>query len=309
MPFSEEKENPDVESESSYSVKEIPAAESTQVLPTLLQRPRLGQEASLVSNQSDTTLEFHDAPEDLMATPKEHQANNSIDREVTLRLPNTSEEHMPSMMPSSLPMPSELGLPSAALPEKELNIAQENYTKEDLSSGESPSDAQEGHNEIEELEVDVNIENNDLVREGTEEQLKETSEAQVLKPDVVMEPELVLPVQEPSLDSLTEILKYPEIQEPTDAEESLNTSSIFVESVSDPPTLEPGNQSMEESAAYETVGEPAVTKVSETVPEELICEASVSEIPVVELVNHEQMTDEPEINEECVGESLETSGS
>jgi len=306
MPFSEEKENPDVESESSYSVKEIPAAESTQVLPTLLQRPRLGQEASLVSNQSDTTLEFHDAPEDLMATPKEHQANNSIDREVTLRLPNTSEEHVPSIEHKTT---SELGLPSAALPEKELHIAQENYTKEDLSGGESPSDTQEGHNEIGELEVDVNIENNDLVREGTEEQLKETSEAQVLKPDVVMEPELVLPVQEPSLDSLTEILKYPEIQEPTDAEESLNTSSIFVEAVSDPPTLEPGNQSMEESAAYETVGEPAVTKVSETVPEQLICEASVSEIPVVELVNHEQMNEEPEINEECVGESLETSGS
>lgn len=304
MPSSEEKENPDVESESGSSVKEIPATQSTQVLPSLLQRPSLGQEASLISNQSDTTLEFHDAPapEDLMATLKKHQANNSMDQEVTIRLPNSSEEHMP---PVEHTMTSELGLPSVALPEKELNIAQENDTKEDLSSGESPSDTQEGHNETEELEVHVNIEN-DLVREATEEHLKETSEAQVLKPDVVMEPELVLPVQEPSLDSLTEILEYPEIQEPTDAEESLNTSSIFVEALSVPPTLEPVNQSMEEN---DTVSEPAVTKVSETVPEELICEASVSEIPVVELVNHEQMTSEPEINEECVEESMETSGS
>lgn len=303
MPSSEEKENPDVESESGYPVTEIHVAESTQVLPTLLQRPSLGQEASLVFSQSDTTLEFHDAPEDLMATLKEHQANNSIDREVTLRLPNTSEEHIP---PVDHRTTSELGLPSVALPEKELNIAQENDTKEDLSSVERPSDTQEGHYEIEELEVHVNIEN-DLVREGTEEQVKETSEAQVLKPDVVIEPELVLPVQEPSLDSLTEILEYPEIQEPTDAEESLNTSSIFVEALSVPPTLELVNQSMEENAAYDTVGEPAVTKVSETVPEELICEASVSEIPVVELVNHEQMTSEPEVNEECVEESMETS--
>lgn len=304
MPSPEEKENPDVESESGNSAAGISLTESAQVLPTLVRRPSLGQEASLVSEQSDTTLEFHDAPapEDLMATLKEHQANNSMDQEVTVRLPNTCLlEHMPPVEEKTT---SEL--PEERLHEKELNIAQENDAEEDLSNGERPSDTQEAHNESEEIEVHVNIEN-DLVREVTEEQLKETSGAQVLKLDMVMEPELVS-VQEPSLEPLTDILEHPEIQEPTEAEESLNTSSFFVEALSVPPTLEPVNKSMEENAAYDTIGESAVTEVSEAVPEELVCEASESKIPVVELVNHEQMTSEPEINEECEGESMETSG-
>lgn len=301
MPSLEEKENPDVESESGSSVKEIPATESKQVLPTLVRRPSLGQEASLISNQSDTTLEFHDAPEDLMAT----QANSSVDQEVTLRLPDTSEE-----CEAPVEDITTAELHSITLPEEKLKIPQESDTEKDSSHGKRPSDTQEIQKSSSgKLEVHVDIEN-DRVREATEEQLEEISEAQVLKPDVVTEPELVVPVQEPSLESLAEISKHQEIQEPTGAEveESQNTSSIFVEALSFPPTIEPVNKSMEENAVYDTIDEPAVTKISETVPEQLVCEASVSEIPAVELVNHEQMTSEPEMNEECKEESMETSG-
>ncbi|KAL0169812.1 hypothetical protein M9458_034408, partial [Cirrhinus mrigala] len=288
MPSLKEKENPAVESESGSSVKEIPA-ESKQVLPTLLRRPSLGQEASLVSNQSDTTLEFHDAPapEDLMAT----QANNSVDREVTVRLPGTSEEHMPPVEENTT-----AELPSVTLPEEELNVAQD--TEVDSSSGKGPLDAQEALSRSEKLEVHVDIDN-DRVREVTEEQIEETSEAQVFKPDVVTKPETLIPVQKPSLESLAEISKHEEIQEPSEAEDSQNTSSIFVEALSFPPTVEAVNQSMEENAAHDTIDEPAVTKVSEAVPEHLI--------PAGELVNHEQMTSEPENNEECKEESMETS--
>uniref|UniRef100_A0A8C1EQG7 AT-hook containing transcription factor 1 n=1 Tax=Cyprinus carpio carpio TaxID=630221 RepID=A0A8C1EQG7_CYPCA len=298
MPSLEEKENPDVESQSGSSVKEIPAMESKQVLPTLVRRPSLGQEASLVSNQSDTTLEFHDAPEDFMAT----QANSSVDREVTVRLPNTSEECEPPVEENTT-----AELPSVTPPEEELKIPHESDTEEDSSHGKTPSDAQEAQSRKGKLEVHVDIEN-DCVREVIEEELEETSEAQVLKPGVVTEPKLVVPVQEPSLDSLAEISKHQEIQEPAEAEDSQNTSSIFVEALSFPPTIEPVNVSMEENAAYDTIDEPAVTKVSEAVPEQLVCEASVSEISAVELVNHEQMISEPEINEECKEESMETSG-
>ncbi len=287
MPSLEEKENPDVESESGSSVKEIPATESKQVLPTLVRRPSLGQEASLVSNQSDTTLEFHDAPEDFMAT----QANSSVDREVTVRLPDTSEE-----CEAPVEDITTAELPSITLPEEDLKIPLESDTEEDPSHGKTPSDAQEAQSSSGKFEVHVDIER-DRVREVTEEQIEETSEAQVLKPDVV---------QEPSLESLAEIYKHQEIQEL--AEDSQNTSSIFVEALSFPPTIEPVNKSMEDNSAYDTIDEPAVTKVSETVPEQLVCEASVSEILVVELVNHEQMTSEPEMNEECKEESMETSG-
>ncbi len=285
MPSLEEKENPDVESESGSSVKEIPATESKQVLPTLVRRPSLGQEASLVSNQSDTTLEFHDAPEDFMAT----QANSSVDREVTVRLPDTSEE-----CEAPVEDITTAELPSITLPEEDLKIPLESDKEEDPSHGKTPSDAQEAQSSSGKFKLHVDIEN-DHVREVTEEQLEETSEAQVLKPDVV---------QEPSLESLAEIYKHQEIQELTEAEDSQNTSSIFVEALSFPPTIEPVNKSMEDNSAYDTIDEPAVTKVSETVPEQLVCEASVSEILVVELVNHEQMTSEPEMNEE----SMETSG-
>uniref|UniRef100_A0A8C1WQL8 AT hook containing transcription factor 1 n=1 Tax=Cyprinus carpio TaxID=7962 RepID=A0A8C1WQL8_CYPCA len=273
-------------------------SDSKQVLPTLVRRPSLGQEASLVSNQSDTTLEFHDAPEDFMAT----QANSSVDREVTVRLPNTSEECEPPVEEKTT-----AELPSVTPPEEELKIPHESDTEEDSSHGKTPSDAQEAQSRKGKLEVHVDIEN-DCVREVIEEELEETSEAQVLKPGVVTEPKLVVPVQEPSLDSLAEISKHQEIQEPADAEDSQNTSSIFVEALSFPPTIEPVNVSMEENAAYDTIDEPAVTKVSEAVPEQLVCEASVSEISAVELVNHEQMISEPEINEECKEESMETSG-
>uniref|UniRef100_A0A8C1FDS1 AT-hook containing transcription factor 1 n=1 Tax=Cyprinus carpio carpio TaxID=630221 RepID=A0A8C1FDS1_CYPCA len=273
-------------------------SDSKQVLPTLVRRPSLGQEASLVSNQSDTTLEFHDAPEDFMAT----QANSSVDREVTVRLPNTSEECEPPVEENTT-----AELPSVTPPEEELKIPHESDTEEDSSHGKTPSDAQEAQSRKGKLEVHVDIEN-DCVREVIEEELEETSEAQVLKPGVVTEPKLVVPVQEPSLDSLAEISKHQEIQEPAEAEDSQNTSSIFVEALSFPPTIEPVNVSMEENAAYDTIDEPAVTKVSEAVPEQLVCEASVSEISAVELVNHEQMISEPEINEECKEESMETSG-
>lgn len=293
MPSLEEKENPVVESESGSSVKE-----SKQVLPTLVRRPSLGQEASLISNQSDTTLEFHDAPEDLMAT----QANSSVDREVTLRLPDTSDE-----CEGPVEDITTAELPSITLPEEELNIPQESDGEEDSSHGKRPSDAQEAQSSTGKLDVHVDIENN-RVKEVTEEQLEEISEAQALKPDVVTEPELVVPVQEPSLESLVEISKHQEIQEPTEAEDSQNTSSIFVEALSFPPTIESVNKSMEENAVYDTIDEPAVTKVSVTVPEQLVCEASVSEIPAVVLVNHEQMTSEPEMNEECKEECMETSG-
>uniref|UniRef100_A0A672PEI6 AT-hook containing transcription factor 1 n=1 Tax=Sinocyclocheilus grahami TaxID=75366 RepID=A0A672PEI6_SINGR len=295
-PSLEEKENPDVESDSGSSVKEIHATESKQVLPTLVRRPSLGQEASLVSNQSDTTLEFHDAPapEDFMAT----QANNSVDREVTVKFPDT-------MPPVEDGTTAELA--SVTLPEEELNIAQESDAEEDSPHGKRPSDTQEAQSRSEKLEVHVDIENY-RVREITEVQIEETSEAHVLKPDVVMEPELVVQVQEPSLEALAEISKHQEIQEPNEAEESQNTSSIFVEALSVPLTIEPVNQSMEENAAYDTIDEPAITKVSEAVPEQLVCEASVYEIPAVELVNHKQMTNEAEINEECKEESMETSG-
>uniref|UniRef100_A0A8C2CH05 AT hook containing transcription factor 1 n=1 Tax=Cyprinus carpio TaxID=7962 RepID=A0A8C2CH05_CYPCA len=297
--FIEEADSPEApKGFSGSSVKEIPAMESKQVLPTLVRRPSLGQEASLVSNQSDTTLEFHDAPEDFMAT----QANSSVDREVTVRLPNTSEECEPPVEENTT-----AELPSVTPPEEELKIPHESDTEEDSSHGKTPSDAQEAQSRKGKLEVHVDIEN-DCVREVIEEELEETSEAQVLKPGVVTEPKLVVPVQEPSLDSLAEISKHQEIQEPADAEDSQNTSSIFVEALSFPPTIEPVNVSMEENAAYDTIDEPAVTKVSEAVPEQLVCEASVSEISAVELVNHEQMISEPEINEECKEESMETSG-
>lgn len=289
MPSMEEKENPNVESESGSSVKEIPATESKQVLPTLVRRPSLGQEASLVCNQSDTTLEFHDAPEDFMAT----QANSSVDREVTVRLPDTSEE-----CEALVEDITTAELPSITLPEGELKIPQESDREEDSSHGKRPLDAQEAQSSSGKFEMHVDIEKY-CVREVTEEQLEETSEAQVLKPDVV---------QEPSLESLAEISKHQEIQEPTEAEDSQNTSSIFVEALSFPPAIESVNKSVEENSAYDTIDEPAVTKVSETVPEQLVCEASVSEIPAVELVYHEQMSSEPEMNEECKEESMETSG-
>lgn len=283
MPSLEEQENPDVESETGSSIKEIPVAESTKVLPTLVRRPSLGQEASLVSNQSDTTLEFHDAPapEDLLIMLKDQQENNSVDREVTVRLPNASEEHTAPVESNTT-----VDMLSLKLPEKE-----KNDTGDDLSNAERSLDTQEAQNE----EECVNIAK-DVVENVSEEQLEGISEAQVLKIDVVIEPELVVPVQEPSSESVAEISEHLETQE---EEELLNTSSFFVEALSVSPTLEPLNQSMEENAAYDTIDEPAVVKVSEAASEEPLSEA---------LVNHEQITIEPEINKECQEESMETSG-
>ncbi|XP_056332436.1 protein ELYS [Danio aesculapii] len=293
MPSLGEQENPGVESETGFSIKEIPLAESTKVLPTLMRRPSLGQEASLVSNQSDTTLEFHDAPapEDLLFTLKEQQANSSVDREVTVRLPNTSEEHTASVESNTT-----VDLPSLMLPEKA-----KNDRGEDLSNAERSLDTQEAQNEEERVNN-----TNDVVENITKVQLEGIPEAQVLEIDVAIEPELVVPVQKPSSESVAEISEHLETQEPTE-EESLNTSSFFVEALSVPPTLEPLNRSMEENAANKTIDEPAVVKVSEAATEEPVSEASVSKISMGELVNHEHATIEPEISEECQEESMETS--
>ncbi|XP_051579625.1 protein ELYS-like isoform X2 [Myxocyprinus asiaticus] len=302
MPSLEERENTDVESETGSSVKEIPAVVTKRVLPTLVRRPSLGQETSLVSNQSDSTLEFHDAPapEDFMEALKEHHVDNSMDREVTVRLPNTSEEDLPPVRDCFT-----AELPSVAKPDKDQNT-DENRTEQNLSSGERPLDTQQAQQQS--LELEVNVENN-LKKEVTEEQCEETSEALVLKLDF-MEPEHVLPVEEPRVESLAEVSVHHEIQETTKAEESVNESSIFHEAVIPLAEETADCKSTDENAAPDTAEEPIVTKQSERLPEKPVSEAFVlSELPSVELVHHgpvadaalhTQITGEHENNEESM---------
>ncbi|XP_052002002.1 protein ELYS-like [Xyrauchen texanus] len=304
MPLLEERENTDVESETGSSVQEIPAVVTKQVLPTLVQRPSLGQEMSLVSNQSDSTLEFHDAPEDFMEAYKEHQVDNSMDHEVTVRLPNTSEEDLPPVRDCFT-----AELPSVAMPDEDQNT-DENRTEQNLSSGERPLDTQQAQQQR--LEVNDNVENN-LKKEVTGE---ETSEVLVLKLDF-MEPELAIPVEESRVESLAEVSEHHELQETPKAKESVNESSIFHEAVI-PLAEETANyKPTDENADPDTGEEPIVTNQSEQFTEKTVSKAFVlSELPSVELVHHgpvadaalpTQITGEHENNEECEEESMETS--
>ncbi|XP_051502406.1 protein ELYS-like isoform X2 [Myxocyprinus asiaticus] len=297
MPSLEERENANVESDTGSSVKDIPAVVTKLVLPTLVRRPSLGQETSLISNQSDSTLEFHDAPapEDLLETQKEHQLDDSVDWEVTVNLPNTSEEDLPPVDGGTT-----AELPSVALPVKDQNT-DENRSDQNVFSDKSPSDTQQTQQQSLELKVHVNVES-DLTKEVTEERCERTSEAPVLKPND-MEPELVLPIEEPRVESLVEVSEHSEVQEPTEAEESVNESSIFEADVL--PVDEPANhKSNEENAAPDTTEEPASEAFG------------LSKLPAVELVNHEPVADAPlharitgehKNNEECEEESMETS--
>ncbi|XP_052009121.1 protein ELYS-like [Xyrauchen texanus] len=300
MPSLEERENANVESDNGSSAKDTPAVVSKPVLPTLVRRPSLRQETSLVSNQSDSILEFHDAPEDLLDAPKENQVDDNVNCEVTVRLSNTSQEDL-----SPVEDGTTAELPSVALPEKKQNTV-ENRTDQIVFSDKSPSETQQAQQQSLELKVHVSVEN-DLTKEVTVEQCEKTSEAPVLKLNV-MEPALVLPIERPSVESLVKVSEHSEVQEPTEAEESVNESSIFDEAIV-LPADEPANQmSDEENAALDTIEEPVVTKESS--------EASVlSKLPSVELVNHEPVADAPlhalitgehKNNEECKEESMET---
>lgn len=66
--------------------------ELKQVLPTLERRPSLGQETSLLSVQSDSTLEFHDAPSPADVLRPSWQPHNRLDEddEVAIRHPESS---------------------------------------------------------------------------------------------------------------------------------------------------------------------------------------------------------------------------
>lgn len=265
---------------------------SKQVLPTLVPRPSLGQEASFVSNQSDTTLEFHDAPlpEDFMETQKKHRPVDGFDREVTVKLPSSEEDL------SIVEIHEREELPSIATREKEL---------ENLPSGPSLSNTEEAHSL--ELELPVNVENN-LEKEVTEEHLQETSQIDIHVQ--VIESEHLLQVHKPSetLEGLAEVSVHSDIQELRDAEESEDESSIVVEAANVKP--------VEEYAAPST-SEEAVGKEEEPVEQEPDIEPSVdSELPTKELVSHEPVADaavythiivEPRNREECE-ESMETSG-
>ncbi|XP_073725315.1 protein ELYS [Misgurnus anguillicaudatus] len=238
-PLLEEGENLDVQSECGSSVRGIPAELSKQVLPTLVSRPSLGQEASFVSNQSDSTLEFHDAPlpEDFMETQKKHRAVDSFDHEVTVNLPSSDKDL------SLVEIHEREELPSIATPEKEL---------ENLPRGLSISNTEESQSL--ELELPVNVENN-LEKEVTEEHSQIDIHVQVI------ESEHLLQVHKPSdsLEGLAEVSVHSDIQELRDAEESVDESSIVLEAANVKP--------VEEYAAPSTSEEP-VGKEEEPVAQE-----------------------------------------
>lgn len=78
MPSLEQKEN-------------LQTEEAKQILPTLERRPSLGHETSALSVQSDSTLEFHDAPSPADGTRPEWQSHNRIDEddEVVIKRPES----------------------------------------------------------------------------------------------------------------------------------------------------------------------------------------------------------------------------
>lgn len=223
-PLQEDEESPDVDSESGSSVKEIPAEESKQVLPTLLLRPSLGQEASFVSNQSDTTLEFHDAPSPEELIEAQRQVDDGMDREVTVKLPKTLEENY-----------SRADLSSVAMPEKKMDTDEINMTQEDLLCSQSCLEAQE-----ESLELHANVENN-LAKDVTEEQWQETSEIHVHKQHEVMEAEFEIHPRQLTLELLPAATEYPEVEE--QAEESLEPSFLLEEGAA--PNTIPATEELE----------------------------------------------------------------
>ncbi|KAI7804283.1 protein ELYS [Triplophysa rosa] len=261
-PLKEDGEHRDVESESGSSVKEILAEEAKQVLPALLRRPSLGQEACFVSNQSDTTLEFHDAPspEDLIETQR--QVDDGMDREVTVKLPKTLEEDHTRAELFSV---TELA--------KELDTDDINMTWEDLPCGRSLLNTQEAQEKSLELKVHAEVEN-DLAKEVTEEQWQETSETDIHEQHEVMEAELEVPPRHLTLPLLPGVSEYPEVEEPTETEESFESSIV-----------------LEEGTAPNTVEEPAIEE-SELVSQEPVFETSVvSELPANEFISHEPVAD------------------
>lgn len=276
-PLQEDGDHPDVESESGSSVKETPAEETKQVLPTLLCRPSLGQEASFVSNQSDTTLEFHDAPspKDLIETQR--QVADGVDREVTVKIPKTLEEDH---------IRAELS------PVAEFDTDAINVTREDLPSGQSLLNTQEAQEESLELKVHADVEN-DLVKNVTEEQWQETSDTDVHKQHEVMEAELEVPSRQLTLELLPAASEGPAVEEPTEAEKSIESCIV-----------------LEEGAASNTIEEPAIEE-SELVSHEPVTETSVVwEVPANVLESHEPVAD-ADVNAHITAEpeeSMETSG-
>ncbi|XP_073725287.1 uncharacterized protein [Misgurnus anguillicaudatus] len=322
----EEGDNLDVQSESGSSVQEIPAELSKQVLPTLVSRPSLGQEASFVSNQSDSTLEFHDAflPEDFMETQKKRRAVDSFDHEVTVTLPSSDKDL------SLVEIHEREELPSIASPEKEL---------ENLPSGSSISNTEESQSL--ELELPVNVENN-LEKEVTNPSFRQpatlslcvaclfqeyaapsTSEEPVGTEEEPVEQE---PDIEPSVESELPVKDHreSEMQVPSLHPPSLNLPEPFVGTPINMLTkrVSRGKEHsqidihIQEYAAPSTSEEP-VGKEEEPVEQEPDIEPSVeSELPVKELVGHEPVADaavythiidEPKNREECEEESMETS--
>lgn len=280
-PLQEDGERRDVKSESGSSVKEIPSEVTKQEPPALLRRPSLGQEASFVSNQSDTTLEFHDAPspEDLIETQR--QVDDGMDREVTVKLTKTLEED-----------DARGELTSVAELAKELDTDDINMTQEDLPCGQSFLNTQEAQEKSLELKVHAEVEN-DLTKDLTEEQWQETSETDIHNQHKVMEAELEVPPRHLTMQFLPAVSEYPEVEEPTEVENILGASIV-----------------LEEGTTLSTVEEPAIGE-SELVSQEPVFETSVvSELPVNEFISHEPVSDavvnahitaEPE-------ESMETSG-
>ncbi|KAM9466874.1 protein ELYS [Clarias gariepinus] len=88
----EEGEGPSLARTASFELKENQATEEPkQVLPTLECRPSLGQETSILSVQSESTLEFHDAPSpgDVMIPAWQLHERLDEDDEVIVRRPES----------------------------------------------------------------------------------------------------------------------------------------------------------------------------------------------------------------------------
>ncbi|XP_053093754.1 protein ELYS isoform X2 [Pangasianodon hypophthalmus] len=92
----EDEREPSVALTPSLEQKEsVETEEPTQVLPTLERRPSLGHETSALSVQSDSTLEFHDAPSPADVMRPAWQSNSRLDEEdevVIVRRPESDTD-------------------------------------------------------------------------------------------------------------------------------------------------------------------------------------------------------------------------
>ncbi|XP_072545033.1 protein ELYS isoform X2 [Salminus brasiliensis] len=285
-----------VESESYSPVKELQSQEPKHVLPTLLRRPSLGHETSEVSIQSDTTLEFHDAPSpgDLDRRKLERHTEvveNSVDEEVVVRLPGTAESAQTSPdggATEELPNVSLVPAEEHELKDDQEMISQEGHAEDEaqelasddqiqLDEGEKKSEDVDGHAQEPEVLNHLEVFEEPNQHEAVPEEPAMTKDA---------EPQPQEPVAEPSVLAEEPISEPPEVlliidSEPTSQQPIPEASAMDMELIT---------ESLE-------LGEPLI------MPEKPVTEPFAED-----LVNHEA-AEEPEVAEEVEheAEAMETS--